>query len=489
MRWQFDNTYARDLEGFYVPWQPVAVADPRLLLLNEPLARELGLDPAHLRSRLGVAQLAGNDVPDGAAPLAQAYAGHQFGQFSPVLGDGRALLVGEVIDDRGQRRDIAFKGSGPTPFARRGDGRATLTAVLREYVVGEAMHALGVPTTRALAAVGTGEIVRRERGEPGAVLTRVASSHLRVGTFELVRSRGTVDQLRQLADYVITRHYPDLVGSPEPHRDLLAAVVQGQAELIAAWMSLGFVHGVMNTDNMTISGETIDYGPCAFLDRYDDQAAFSSIDTGGRYRFGNQPPIAAWNLTRFAEALLPLLAQETAVAIEVATAEVDRFFGWYDAAWLSRMRAKLGLAGFEDVDETDRGLVTDLLVMMRESRLDFTSTWRGLARELRGDTDAVRGQVLDLAAYDSWRVRWMSRLGGAEPLEVADAMDRVNPAYIPRNHLVEEALAAARNGDLEQVTSLLEAVTAPYDEQPARARYAEPAPAGFTESYLTYCGT
>ncbi|MGL5823607.1 MAG: protein adenylyltransferase SelO, partial [Nocardioides sp.] len=434
MRWPFDNTYTRDLAGFYVPWQPAAVPNPELLFLNDSLAANLGLDPDYLRSAAGVAELAGNAVPEGAEPVAQAYAGHQFGQFSPVLGDGRALLLGEVVDETGQRRDVAFKGSGPTPFARRGDGKATLSAVLREYVVGEAMHALGIPSTRALAAVGTGELVRRERAEPGAVITRVAAGHLRVGTFELVRSRGTVDQVRRLADYVISRHYPELAEEPERYRALLGAVVRGQAELVAAWMSVGFLHGVMNTDNVAISGETIDYGPCAFLESYDDQTVFSSIDTGGRYRFGNQPPIAAWNLARFAETLLPLLADragtsgtgtdetgideigadEIGAAVEIATAEVDRFFGWYDAAWLTRMRAKLGLTGRADDQlhtEDDRALVTDLLVLMRESRLDFTSTWRGLARELRGEGDAVRGQVLDLAAYDAWHRRWLSRLG------------------------------------------------------------------------------
>jgi uncharacterized protein YdiU (UPF0061 family) len=480
MRWRFDNSYARDLEGFYAAWQPSPVPEPALVLLNEQLALELDLDPAYLRSGAGVAELAGNAVPAGATPLAQAYAGHQFGQFNPVLGDGRALLLGELLDVEGRRRDVAFKGSGPTPFARRGDGKAVLGAVLREYLVAEAMHALGIPTTRALAAVATGELIRRERPEPGAVLTRVAASHLRVGTFELVRTRGTVEQLRQLADYAIARHYPALVGTPEPYRGLLAAVVAAQAELIAAWMSVGFIHGVMNTDNMTISGETIDYGPCAFLDRYDERTVFSSIDSGGRYRFGNQPAIGAWNLSRLAEALLPLLAEDPTEAVDIASAEVEHYFPAYDQAWLRRMRAKLGLPGTAD---EDRQLVDDLLALMQSERLDFTATWRGLANELRGKADEVRGLVLDLAAYDAWRQRWLDRIGDAHPGAVATAMDLVNPVYLARNHLVEDALESG------PATALLEVLARPYVEQPGRERFAQPAPDGFAESYLTYCGT
>ena len=486
MPWRFDNSYARDLEGFYAPWQPSAVPEPALVLLNEQLAIELDLDPSHLRSVTGVAELAGNSVPEGATPLAQAYAGHQFGQFNPVLGDGRALLLGEVVDTVGRRRDVAFKGSGPTPFARRGDGKAVLGAVLREYLVAEAMHALGIPTTRALAAVATGEQIRRERLEPGAVLTRVAASHLRVGTFELVRTRGTVEQLRQLADYAIARHYPHLVGTAEPYRGLLASVVAAQAELIAAWMSVGFIHGVMNTDNMTISGETIDYGPCAFLDSYDERTVFSSIDSGGRYRYGNQPAIGAWNLSRLAEALLPLLAEDPDGAVEVGSTEVERYYSAYDQAWLRRMRGKLGLPGAAD---EDRQLIDDLLGLMQSERLDFTSTWRGLSKELRGDRDAVRGLVLDLAAYDAWRQRWLDLLHDADPAVVAAGMDLVNPLYLARNHLVEEALESARAGDLGPASTLLQVLARPYDEQPGHESFTQPAPAGFAESYLTYCGT
>ena len=489
MRWQFDNSYARELEGFFVPWQAVTVPAPELLLLNDSMATDLRLDPTYLRTGDGVAVLAGNAIPEGANPLAQAYAGHQFGQFSPILGDGRALLVGELIDNSGVRRDVAFKGSGPTPFSRRGDGKATVSAVLREYLIGEAMHSLGIPTTRALAAVATGETIRRDRPEPGAVLTRIAASHLRVGTFELVRTRGTTDQLKQLADYAIVRHYPHLVGTADPYRGLISEVVVRQAELIAAWMSVGFIHGVMNTDNMTISGETIDYGPCAFMDRYDEGAVFSSIDTGGRYRFGNQPPIAAWNLSRFAESLLPLLADETEAAVEIANVEIERFYELYDAAWIRRMRLKLGLTDESAEVDADVDLMKELLGLMQTSRLDFTSTWRGLARDLRGETDAVRGRLLDLAAYDAWRERWVARLGEADPRLVAEAMDRVNPVYIPRNHLVEEALESARDGDLGGAQLLLEVTAHPFTEQSGRERFAQPAPDAFTDSYLTYCGT
>ncbi len=487
MRWGFEQTYAETLSGFYVPGVPDVAPAPALVLLNDALAIELGLDPDHLRSPAGVAELAGSTVPDDARPLAQAYAGHQFGQFNPILGDGRALLLGELIDAHGRRRDIAFKGSGPTAFSRRGDGKAVLGAALREYVVGEAMHALGVRTTRALAVASTGEQIRRERVEPGAVLTRVAASHLRVGTFELVRTRGSVDQLRTLADYAIERHYPELVDAEDRYRGLLGAVVATQADLIASWMAVGFVHGVMNTDNMTISGETIDYGPCAFLDRYDARAVFSSIDTGGRYQFGNQPPIAVWNLSRFAEALLPLLAGQTETAVEIATAEVERFYPLFDASWLGRMRAKLGLTSAPA--EADRELVAELLTLMQSERLDFTGTWRGLSRSLRGDLDAVRGTVLDLAAFDAWQERWRTRLGDRDPLVVAAEMDRVNAAYIPRNHLVEEALEAARGDDLGPLVLLLDKVTSPYDEQPGGEAYAQPAPADFTDAYVTYCGT
>lgn len=481
MDWGFDNSYARDLEGFYVPWQPVPSTDPTLLAVNDELARELRLDPDQLRSPAGVAVLAGNAVPDGAHPLAQAYSGHQFGSFSPMLGDGRAVLLGEVIDVHGDRRDIAFKGSGRTPFSRGGDGKAVIGPVLREYVVGEAMHALGVPTTRALAAVTTGEAVPRDgRVLPGAVLTRVASSHLRVGTFQMARHHGSVDHLRQLADYAMSRHYPSLATGD--YAGFLSAVVSRQAELIAAWMSVGFIHGVMNTDNMSISGETIDYGPCAFLDVYDEQQVFSSIDVGGRYRYAQQPPVAAWNLARLAEALAPLLERDG----DDPERRVGAFGSEYRAAYLRRFRAKLGLSGERDADQS---LIDDLLAVLSTNRLDLTNTFRRLAATLAGDPDALREEVVDLAAYDAWRARWLQRLGDADRDVVAKGMNLVNPVYLPRNHLVEEALRAAAGGDLAPFEDLVAAVGDPFTVRAGLERYSEPAPDGFTDRYVTYCGT
>ncbi len=483
MRWPLENTYKQALPGLASPWAPVPVAEPRLLALNESLAEELGLDPAELAAPEGVAVLAGNAVPDGAEPVAQAYAGHQFGYFSGLLGDGRALLLGEVIDRHGRRRDVALKGSGRTPYSRGGDGRAVLGPVLREYLLGEAMHALGIPTTRALAAVATGEAVRREQPEPGAVLTRVAASHLRVGTFELARTAGDVELLQGLFDYARARHYPDLGDDP---LEFLAAVADRQASLIAQWLGAGFIHGVMNTDNMTISGETIDYGPCAFLEAYDEYAVFSSIDHQGRYRYGAQPAIAAWNLARLAESLLPLVPGEPQAAIEDATAQLAAFAHAVEGARLRVFAGKLGLA---EVQPGDDALIGDLLGLLAKEHADFTLTFRRLAAVLRGDADAMRARVLDLAAYDAWQARWLDRLAGMDAAAVSKEMDRVNPLYLPRNHLVEEALTEATAGDLGPFEELLAAVRAPYDERPGLERLAEPAPAGFTDSYRTYCGT
>jgi serine/tyrosine/threonine adenylyltransferase len=481
MDWGFENSYARDLEGFYVPWQPAPATDPTLVALNDDLARELRLDPGYLRSPAGVAVLAGSAVPEGAHPLAQAYSGHQFGGFSPMLGDGRAVLLGEVVDLHGNRRDISFKGSGRTPFSRGGDGKAVIGPVLREYVVGEAMNALGIPTTRALAAVTTGERVHRDgRVLPGAVLIRVASSHLRVGTFQMARHHGGVEHVRQLADYAMARHYPALEAGD--YAGFLSSVVSRQAELIAAWMSVGFIHGVMNTDNMTISGETIDYGPCAFLDVYDDQQVFSSIDVGGRYRYAHQPPIATWNLARFAETLAPLLELDS----DELTRRVEAFEPEYRSAYLRRFRAKLGLPGDQG---SDQALLDDLLALLKANRLDFTGTFRRLAGALGDEPDAVRDQVLDLAAYDAWQARWLDRLGNADREVVAKGMNLVNPLYIPRNHLVEEALQAATAGDLVPFRELIAAVGEPFTARAGLERYDQPGPEGFTERYVTYCGT
>jgi len=492
----FDNSYARDLEGLYLPWQPAAVPEPRLLYLNRDLADQLGLDGAALDSDDGAALFAGNRLPEGAAPLAQAYAGHQFGGFSPKLGDGRALLLGEVIDRHGQRRDIAFKGSGRTPFSRGGDGKAAVGPMLREVLIGEAMHALGIPTTRALAVAATGEPVQRETPLPGAVLTRVAASHLRVGSFQYFAARGELDKLRRLADYTIARHDPALVGTPERHIDLLRAVAERQAVLIAQWMNVGFIHGVMNTDNMTISGETIDYGPCAFMESHDPQAVFSSIDHQGRYAYGNQPGIARWNLARLAEALLPLMAaadDEAGVqrAVAQATAVIDGFPALYRAALLHGQRAKLGLLHSDD-DPADAALADDWLALLHAQQVDFTLAWRRLADAAAGNETPLRAMFKDAQAPDAWLERWRARSAGeprSAPVRAA-AMRTVSPRVIPRNHRVEEALAAASDsGDLQPFERLLDALRRPYDDDPQHARYAEPAAAEVTAGYRTFCGT
>ncbi|MFP5361313.1 MAG: protein adenylyltransferase SelO [Thermoleophilia bacterium] len=483
--WTFDNSYVRDLEGLYEPWRAASVPAPRLLALNEQLAAELGLDAAALRAPDGLAVLAGNATPDGASPVAQAYSGHQFGGFSPRLGDGRALLLGELLDVHGRRRDLHLKGSGRTPFARGGDGKAAVGPMLREYVVAEAMYALGIPTTRALAVVATGEDVIRETVLPGAVLTRVAASHLRVGTFEYAAVRGDEALVRRLADYAIARHHPAAADADNPYLALLQGVVDAQASLVARWMLVGFVHGVMNTDNMTISGETIDYGPCAFVDAYDPAAVFSSIDHGGRYAYANQPQIAQWNLARLAETLLGLLHDEREAAIELATAALRSFAGRYDDELGAGMRAKLGLAGGQGEDDA---LIDDLLALMQAQAVDFTSCFRALASALRGDDDRAPALFDDRSAFEAWMRRWRAQLPARSPQAIADAMDRVNPLYIPRNHLVEEALAAATEGDLEPLRRLVEVVARPFDERRELERYAEPAPPGFGD-YVTFCGT
>jgi uncharacterized protein YdiU (UPF0061 family) len=476
-----DHLFARELPELALPWQAAEAPDPRLLVLNEPLAGELGLDPASLRSPDGVRLLVGTGVPEGATPVAQAYAGHQFGGYSPRLGDGRALLLGELPDAGGGRRDLHLKGSGRTPFARGGDGFAAVGPMLREYVVSEAMHALGIPTTRSLAVVATGRGVRRETVLPGAVLARVAASHLRVGSFQYARATDDLDLLRRLADHAIARHHPALADAPHRHLALFEAVVAAQASLVARWMLVGFVHGVMNTDNMTISGETIDYGPCAFMEAFDPATVYSSIDEQGRYAYGNQPGIAQWNLARFAEALLPLLHDDQEQAIALATEALGGFVTAYDTAWSEGVAAKLGLPAGLDAGVSGP-LVEELLGLMAGGHVDHTSFFRRLSRAARGDAEPTRGMFLDLPQYDAWLERW--RALGPDP----DAMDRVNPVHVPRNHLVEEALDAGTAGDLGPLERLLEAVTAPYDERPGLERYAEPAPQDFGR-YRTFCGT
>ena len=493
----FDNTYARDLEGLYVPWKAAAVAQPKLIKLNHALAEELGLNAAALDTPEGALIFSGNQLPPGATTIAQAYAGHQFGGFSPQLGDGRALLLGEVIDKNGKRRDIAFKGSGRTPFSRGGDGKAALGPVLREYLIGEAMHALGIPTTRALAAVTTGETVRRERNLPGAVLARVAASHIRVGTFQFVTARGDDATLRKLADYVINRHYPELKDQADPYLGLLRAVCERQAELIACWMNVGFIHGVMNTDNMTLSGETIDYGPCAFMDQYNPATVFSSIDEQGRYAYANQSPIANWNLARLAEALLPLLAGEQNDdqdrAVEKAMEILEPFQQRYEHYWLRGMRLKLGLARDE---ADDLALARDFLAGMEGQGVDFTKAFRCLADAAEAVDASREGWLRKLYADDTalnaWLPRWRARqnVESVVPAQRAQAMRAVNPVYIPRNHRVEEALAAAVDvGDYAPFEKLLTVLQQPFEEKTEFSAYADPAPASESAGYQTFCGT
>jgi len=476
----FDGRFARELAELAVPWQAEEAPSPELLVLNGKLATDLGLDPQYLRSPEGVRLLVGNHVPAGATPVAQAYAGHQFGGYSPLLGDGRALLLGEVTDRAGRLLDVHLKGSGRTPFARAGDGRAVVGPMLREYIVSEAMHALHIPTTRSLAVVATGRQVRRDDMLPGAVLARVAGSHLRVGSFQYARATENMDLLKRLADHAIGRHYPHAADADNPYLALFAAVVSAQAELVARWMLVGFVHGVMNTDNMTISGETIDYGPCAFMDAFNPAAVYSSIDVGGRYAYANQPVLAEWNLARLAEAMLPLIDQDQEKAVAPAVEVLGSFRGHYSQAWTRGMTAKLGL---DSVDENGAGaLVDDVLDILKDGPVDYTLFFRNLGKAARGDLRPVRGMVLDLAALDAWLDRWQALQPDPE------LMDSVNPAYIPRNHLVEEALSAATDGNLAPLQQLLEAVSDPFTERPGLERYLQGAPDDFG-SYMTFCGT
>ena len=476
--------FAHDLAGLAIPWRAEAAPDPQLVVLNDGLAVELGLDPAWVRTTQGIGLLTGTLLPPDATPVAQAYAGHQFGGFVPRLGDGRALLLGELVDTHGRLRDLHLKGSGRTPFARGGDGLAALGPMLREYLISEAMHALGVPTTRSLSVVATGRAVQRENLLPGAVLARVASSHLRIGSFQYAATTGDLDLLRRLADHAIARHHPAAADTDKPHLALLDAVVATQASLLARWMLVGFVHGVMNTDNMTISGETIDYGPCAFLDAYDPTTVYSSIDHSGRYAFGNQPVVAQWNLARLAETLLPLIDANQDRAVELALSSLDAFLPRYDESWAAGMRAKLGLAdrAAHLADPSGTSLITDWVSLMQRNRVDHTASYRALAAAARGDAEPVRGLFLDLPELDEWLTTWLAHRPDA------DLMDRTNPLYIPRNHLVEEALAAATDGDLAPFERLLASVTTPYDQRAGLERYTQPAPDDFG-TYRTFCGT
>ncbi|KIL40019.1 hypothetical protein SD70_16550 [Gordoniibacillus kamchatkensis] len=471
--WNFDNSYARLPESFFSRLDPSPVRSPQLIILNEPLAASLGLNVQGLQSDDGVAWLAGNRIPEGASPLAQAYAGHQFGHFT-MLGDGRALLLGEQITPRGERFDIQLKGSGRTPYSRGGDGRAALGPMLREYIISEAMHALGIATTRSLAVVTTGEEVIRETELPGAILTRVAASHLRVGTFQYAAKWGTVQDLRALADYTLQRHFPEVDAGESRYLSLLREVIKRQAALIAKWQLVGFIHGVMNTDNMAISGETIDYGPCAFMDAYDPATVFSSIDIHGRYAYGNQPYIAAWNLARFAETLLPLLHDNKDQAVKLAEAAISGFTELYRRNWLAGMRAKLGIFNEEPQDES---LIEELLSMMHKYDADYTNTFRALT------FDKPEGAVLfETAEFARWHEQWEARLGRQQEPKASSQqlMRSSNPALIPRNHRVEEALeAAVKQGDYSVMKRLLDVLSSPYAHSPEQAEYCTvPAPSG-----------
>jgi serine/tyrosine/threonine adenylyltransferase len=484
----FDNSYARLPARFYSRTDPAPVAAPRLIKFNAALAAELGIgldaaDPEQIAH-----SLSGNRQLPGSEPLAMAYAGHQFGHFVPQLGDGRAILLGELRDRAGVLRDVQLKGSGRTPYSRGGDGRAALGPVLREYIVSEAMTALGIPSTRTLAAVLSGERVLREAPLPGAILTRVAASHVRVGTFQYFAARGDADAVRTLADYVIARHYPELKVSPAPYLELLSGVIRRQASLVAKWLHVGFIHGVMNTDNSTVSGETIDYGPCAFMDAYDANQVFSSIDRQGRYAYSNQPSIAQWNLARLAETLLPLIDPDDSRAIELATEAVNAFGGRFEQAWLQGVRAKLGLTGDAP---GDKDLAQRLLALMHRTAADFTQTFRSLCGLAESDSAPQLVKLATDTEFAAWLLEWRTRLavGGRLPAVIASAMRAVNPKYIPRNHRIEQAIVAAvEREDFSLFETLLDVVTCPFDEQPeAQAYAAEPEP---QERVLqTFCGT
>ncbi len=480
--WKLENSYAQLPSLFYTQLNPWPVRSPELAVFNDSLAAELGLDSEALKTEEGILQLAGNEIPEGATTLAQAYAGHQFGHFN-ILGDGRAVLLGEQLTPKGDRFDIQLKGSGRTPYSRGGDGRASLGPMLREFIISEAMHALGIPTSRSLAVVATGEDIARETYLPGAVLTRVAASHLRFGTFQYAAYQGEIADRRALADYAINRHYPELETADNKYMALLQEVAARQAALVSKWLAVGFVHGVMNTDNMTISGETIDYGPCAFIDVYDPETVFSSIDEGGRYAYGNQPQITGWNIARFAETLLPLLDDEQEKAVEMAQQALDGFIETYQAKWLGEMRAKIGLFN----EEPDDGqLIRQLLGIMKQAGADYTNTFRALTFGTISET-----VLAGTRTFNEWNEAWQQRLSRQPQSleEVRELMKNTNPGVIPRNHRVEEALdAAVQNGDYSVMQRLLEALAEPYAHKPQQQPYTEP-PVDPDRPYQTFCGT
>ena len=478
----FDNSYARLPGHFFAEQEPAQVPQPRLIRLNKPLAAQLALDAAWLESPEGVAMLSGNAVPAGAQPIAQAYAGHQFGGFVPQLGDGRAILLGEIIDTAGARRDLQLKGSGRTPFSRGGDGKSALGPVIREYILSEAMAALGVPTTRALAAVTSGESVLRQEGPlAGGIFTRVAASHIRVGTFQYFRARDDIDAIRVLADHAIDRHYPDASATPAPYVTLLESVAAGQADLVAQWMSLGFIHGVMNTDNSAISGETIDYGPCAFMDAFHPQCVFSSIDRGARYAWGNQPDIALWNLTRFAETLLPLLSDDPDQATQLAEAALSGFPQRFANNYQARFRAKLGLPTTAPGE-----IITGCLTLLAKQQIDFTLFFRHLTRVAAGEArETLAAMFSEPTPWEAWFTEWQN---AADPSNRLEAMRAANPILIPRNHRVEQAIQSAYNNDFAPFHRLTEALAAPYEEQPDYTDLETP-PRPDEIVHETFCGT
>ncbi|MEN3791631.1 protein adenylyltransferase SelO [Fulvimarina sp. MAC3] len=483
----FDNSYARLGESFHQPILPTPVTAPRLLKLNRTLCDDLGLGADALDTEEGAEILSGNRLPSGADPIAAAYAGHQFGNFVPQLGDGRAILIGEIIDKLGRRRDIQLKGSGPTAFSRSGDGRAALGPVLREYLVSEAMAALGIPTTRALAATATGDAVYRDAVLPGAILTRVASSHVRVGTFQFFAAQGDESAIRQLADYAIERHYPEAAGASNPYPAFFEAVAMRQANLVARWMHVGFIHGVMNTDNMSIAGETIDYGPCAFMDSYDPATVFSSIDRQGRYAYGNQPSIASWNLARLAECLLPLFDPDQNNAVKIAEEILSSFAAAFENAYLNGFRSKIGL---QTSQPEDAELINELLALMKHKRADFTLTFRRLGQAAEGEDGSLRALFEGPSGLDEWLVHWRQRLA-TEPMDAGERralMDGMNPTIIPRNHFVEEALASALAGDLAPFERMNDALAKPYEDRTDFAELSALPPAREIP-YRTFCGT
>lgn len=478
--WNLSNSYAELPNIFFTPLDPNPVSSPKIVKFNDSLAASLGLQKEQLQSQEGVSILAGNSVPKGAFPLAQAYAGHQFGHFN-MLGDGRAMLIGEQVTPSGEKVDLQLKGSGRTPYSRGGDGRAALGPMLREYIISEAMHALGIPTTRSLAVVTTGESIVREKELPGAILTRVASSHLRFGTFQFAAKWGTVENLQALADYALERHFPHIEKYEKKYLSLLQEVIKRHATLVAKWQLIGFIHGVMNTDNMTISGETIDYGPCAFMDTYDPETVFSSIDVQGRYAYQNQPGITGWNLARFAEALLPLLDQDIEKAVEIAQSAVTEFPKFYRENWLAGMQAKLGLFNEEKEDEA---LFQELLKIMKTYKADYTNTFRVLTVDKLGNSD-----LFESKEFAQWHELWQKRLGRQQQskAESQELMKNNNPAVIPRNYRVEEALDAAQKEDYSVMETLLEVLSSPY-ESPGQPEYCTPS-APSNQPYQTYCGT